>query len=308
MPENGATTSGRSLNPFARREEFSGQQLLVYKITTLVTYILLLVTAIYYTFHAPHEHDEHHGKHGKLVVWHHTIWKQNSVHVTPYTQNSIITSIYWIVLFVLQLVYVWSFYSSSSVYVAAAGNIGAHYIAHNLLLFGFIHLWVRAHFWLAELLLVVNFFNLSLAYFRHSTTPRLIHIGTVSGPLAWNFVALYWVGAVAIAKNPNNLVARVVANVFIWGILGYGIFFLAAFKDYTIGFALSTLSFSTAVGQILSKFPILQVQWIFAFVIGGILFFLSLAVAVPGLLGAEPFKRGAIVDEDRERAPLLANN
>ena len=87
--------SSNIVNPFARREEFSGQQLLVYKITTLVTYILLLVTAIYYTFHAPYEHDEHHGKHGKLVVWHHTIWKQNSVHVTPYTQNSIITSIYW---------------------------------------------------------------------------------------------------------------------------------------------------------------------------------------------------------------------
>jgi hypothetical protein len=102
---------------------------------------------------------------------------------------------------------------------------------------------VRSHFWLAELLLVINFANLSLAYFRHSTTPRLIHIGTVSGPLAWNFVALYWVGAVAVHKHPEHLIPRVVANVFIWGILGYGVFFLAAFKDYTIGFELSVLAF-----------------------------------------------------------------
>jgi len=39
----------------------------------------------------------------------------------------------------------------------------------------------------------------------------------------------------------------------------------------------------------------------------GILFFLSLAVGVPGLLGKDPFKRGEIVSEDRERAPLLAD-
>lgn len=146
-----------------------------------------------------------------------------------------------IILFALQLVYAGSLWSSNTVYLTAAANIGSHYIASNLLLFGFIHLWVRSHFWLAELLLVINFFNLSFAYFRHSTTPRAIHIGTVAGPLAWNFTALYWVGAVAF--HSTHLVGRIVANVFIWGWLGYGMFFLAAYKDYTIGFALSVLSF-----------------------------------------------------------------
>jgi hypothetical protein len=53
--------------------------------------------------------------------------------------------------------------------------------------------------------------------------------------------------------------------------------------------------------------PILQLQWIFAFTIGGLLFVLSLAVGVPGLLGRDPFPRGQIVSEDRERAPLLAD-
>lgn len=225
-------------------------------------------------------------------------------------------------LFALQLVYAYSLWSSNSAYLVAAANIGTHYITSNLLLFGFIHLWVRSHFWLAELLLVINFFNLSFAYFRHSTTPRAIHIGTIAGPLAWNFVALYWVGAVAF--HSTHLVGRIVANVFIWGWLGYGVFFLAAYKDYTIGIALSVLSFckplvihayarhelmqtATGVGQFLSKLPILQLQWIFAFTIGGLLFVLSLAVGVPGLLGRDPFPRGQIVSEDRERAPLLAD-
>lgn len=215
--------------------------------------------------------------------------------------------------------YAWSLYSKDTIYVNAAANIGSHYLASNLLLFGFIHLWVRSHFWLAELLIVINFFNLSFAYFRHSTTPRLIHIGTVAGPLAWNFVALYWVGARAV--HSDALPARIVGNVFIWGILTYGAFFLVAFKDYTMGFALSWLAFceyycrlvtqvhlltktATGVGQFLTKLPILQLQWIFAFTIGALLFILSLGVAS----GNTPFKGGEVVSEDRERAPLLQDD
>ncbi|OAL45847.1 DUF1774-domain-containing protein [Pyrenochaeta sp. DS3sAY3a] len=294
MSEPGSTSGGHRLNPFSRREEFSSQSILFYKITTSISYLLLLVTTFYYTFNAP---TEGHAPRGR-------IWQHN--YSTPFAQNSILTSIYWLLLFILQLVYAYALYTSDAVYVTAAANVGSHFVANNLLLFGFVHLWVRSHFWLAELLLVVNFFNLSFAYFRHSTTPRLIHIGTVSGPLAWNFVALYWAGAVAV--HTNHVVARIVANVFIWGWLGYGVFFLAAYKDYTIGFALSALAFSTGVGQFTTKPHVVQLQWIFAFTIGGLLFLLSLAVGVPGLLGRDPFPRGQIVDEERERAPLLADD
>jgi hypothetical protein len=220
------TTTSTSLNPFSRREDFSSQSILFYKITTSLSYLLLLVTAIYYTFRAPDAHNGH-------------FWDHNPS--TPFAQSAIITSIYWIILFVLQLVYAWSLYASDATYVTAAANIGAHFVANNLLLFGFIQLWVRYHTVLAEVLLVINFFNLSFAYFRHSTTPRAIHIGTVSGPLAWNFIALYWAGAVMV--HTNHFAARIVANVFIWGWLGYGVFFLAAYKDYTMGYALSVLAF-----------------------------------------------------------------
>lgn len=206
--------------------------MLAYKILTAVTYIILLVTAVYYTFRRPHEGGAK--KHDR-----HTIWGNN--HASPFAQNMVITSIYWMVLFVLQAVYVFSLYSSNSTYVSAASNLGSHYILSNALLIGFIHLWVRSLFIPALLLIIINFFNLSMAYFRHSTTPRFIHIGTVSGPLAWNFVALYWVGAVAVGAH--HLAARIVANIFIWGFLAYGAFFLIAYKDYTMGFAMSILSF-----------------------------------------------------------------
>ncbi|ORY01743.1 ATP synthase F0 [Clohesyomyces aquaticus] len=297
MPENGGTESaGRglhSLNPFTRHEEFSRESLLMYKITTTITWLILVITSFFYTFSAPHD-----GKYPRR-----TIWGQNHVHNSPFAMNPIIVSIYWIILFVLQFIYTLHLYSSNSVYVSAAANVGSHFIANNLLLFGFIHLWVRSYFWLAELLLIINFFNLSFAYFRHSTTPRIIHIGVVSGPLAWNFVALYWCGAVMV--HAHNLPARIVANIFIWAILAYGMFFLVAYKDYTMGFNLSILAAAIGVSQFLVR--VIAFQWIFAFVIMGVLFVLSLAVGVPGLLGRDPFERGQIVSEDRERAPLLAD-
>lgn len=66
---------------------------------------------------------------------------------------------------------------------------------------------------------------------------------------------------------------------------------------------------ATGVGQFLTKPHVLQLQWIFAFTIGGLLFVLSTAVGLPGLLGGrDPFPRGAVVSEDRERAPLLADD
>jgi hypothetical protein len=101
-------------------------------------------------------------------------------------------------------------------------------------------LWVRGYFWPAELLLVVNFFNLTSLYFRHSTTPRFVHIPVVSAPYAWTFVALFWDGAAMV--HARTLPARILANIAIWGILGFGGFFILAFKDYTIGFELAILS------------------------------------------------------------------
>jgi hypothetical protein len=101
-------------------------------------------------------------------------------------------------------------------------------------------LWVRGHFWQGELLLIVNLFNLTLLYFGHPTTPLFIHLPVVSAPLAWNYVAILWDGAAMV--NAHTLPARIVANIFIWGILVLGGFFLLTFKDYTMGLELAVLS------------------------------------------------------------------
>lgn len=78
-------------------------------------------------------------------------------------------------------------------------------------------------------------------------------------------------------------------------------------QDYTIGFALSILAASLGVGQFLTK--AFALQWIFAFVVMGVLFLSTLVIAVPGIFGKEiSFRRdteGAVVPADQERAPLL---
>jgi hypothetical protein len=72
-----------------------------------------------------------------------------------------------------------------------------------------------------------------------------------------------------------------------------------------MGFALSVLTASIGVKQFFIK--IIAFQWIFAFVIMGVLFLATLVIAVPGIFGKEISSRrgGQAAPADQERAPLL---
>lgn len=282
------------VNPFARRDTHPVQAIWTYKICTVISWLVLVVASFYYTFHAPQDDKKH---------WRNTIWGQNSAHGTPFAMNAFIASLYWLFLFILQIGYVLHLFSDEPEHVNAAASVGSHFIVNNLFQFAFVMLFVRSHFWWAEIMLILNFFNLSSLYFRHNTTPRFIHMPATSGPLAWTFVALYWNGAIAV--NAHHLAARILANVAIWGILVYGLFFLIAYKDYTMGFALSILTAAIGVGQFFTK--AFGVQWILAFTIMGTLFLATLVIALPGIFGKEiSFRRDTpLASEDRERAPLL---
>lgn len=212
-----------------------------------------------------------------------------------------------IVLFILQIGYVFHLFSGDIEKVNAAAAVGSHFILNNLLHFAFVMLFTRAHFAWAEVILIINFFNLSSLAFRHHAYPRFIHAPVVSGPLAWTFVAIYWNGAIAVPAS-ESLVARIFANIFVWSILAYGLFFLVAYKDYTIGFWLSILAASLGVAQFLDS--IIALQWIFAFVILAVLFSLSFVIAVSTWTGRElGFGKKQTNDNgDAERAPLLADN
>ena len=68
----------------------------------------------------------------------------------------------------------------------------------------------------------------------------VIHIPVSSGPMAWNFVTILFNGAAMV--NTYDLPARVIANIAVWSIVVYGMYFLATFGDYTIGFGIFWLS------------------------------------------------------------------
>ncbi|GKU03965.1 atp synthase f0 [Fusarium langsethiae] len=279
-------------NPFGKRDSHSNNTILTYKILTLITWILSLVVTVYYTLHRP---DDGHTRNRK-------IWEQNHMYRTAFTLNPIITSIYWIVLFILQAGYIGHLFSSNSDIVHAAASVGSHFIFNNLFHFAFVMLFVRSHFHWAEVILVLNFINLSSLYFRHNTYPRFIHTPVVSGPLAWTFIAIYWNGALMI-PHPHHLVPRIFGNIFIWSILAYGLFFIMVYKDYTMGFSLSVFAAAIGVSQFLHQ--VIAFQWIFAFIIMSLLFIATVVVAVPAATGREVNWRSAPADQ--ERAPLLAD-
>lgn len=174
---------------------------------------------VYYNVNAPK--DGHHIRK--------RLWDQNDLYPTAFTMNFVIADIYWILLFILQAGYIGRLFSSNADDVHAAASVGSHFILNNLFHFAFVMLFVRSYFGWAELILILNFFNLSSLYFRHNTYPKLIHSPVASGPLAWTFVAIYWNGAIAV-HHPDSLVARIFGNIFIWGILAYGSFFIVVYK------------------------------------------------------------------------------
>lgn len=233
-----------AVNPFSKRESHSAGHLTTYKILTTITWLLAVVTSVYYTIHAPHD--------GFTIRK--RIWDQNYLYPSAFTMNHIIASIFWyclpnsyldppfppkawpsanthtrIFLFVLQFGYILHLFSKNTDISHAAASVGSHFILNNLFHFAFVMLFVRSHFAWAELITILNFINLSSLYFRHNTYPRFIHTPVVSGPLAWTFVAIFWNGAIMV-PHQHSLVARIFGNIFIWSLLGYGLFFLGVYN------------------------------------------------------------------------------
>jgi len=287
-------------NPFARvREDENPRNVLFYKVTTIVVFLLNLVFTIMYTTGHPQD-----GKYHR-----HSIYGQSNAHITPFTPSYVFTSIYWIVLYLFQLGYIWHLFSDNETYVKSASSVGSHFILFNLFHFAWIMLWTRSHLFLSEMMVVFNFFQLIALYFRHSTTPRIVHISTVAMPLVWTFYLIFWNGAVMV--HCHSLACRILANIAIWSFMVFGGFFLLIFKDYYVGFATSFLLAGLGVGQFLTK--IIAFQWIFAFTIMAVVFIFSVIIAIPGILGAETGLEGDhqhhhTAGAERERAPLLADS
>lgn len=72
-------------NPFARRESHTSRSITTYKILTLLSWLLAVITSVYYTVDEPHD--------GFTIRQ--RIWDLNDLYRTAFTLNPIIASIYW---------------------------------------------------------------------------------------------------------------------------------------------------------------------------------------------------------------------
>ena len=207
---------------------------------------------------------------------------------------------------VWQLLFLYSLFSSDEALLTTASRgVHTHFFFFHVLNVASVELIAKHHYVWAEVMICINLINLVSLYLRIPSPPSVkalwtVQIPVVALPLATVVVDVLYTGALMV--HCHSLACRILANVFIWEILALGGVLLLVFRDWTIGLALAYQAANLGVGQLFTK--VIAFQWIFAFVISGILFVSSAAVMV--------VKRGVTVDtpgaattESDERAPLL---
>lgn len=210
---------------------------------------------------------------------------------TPFLANILVTLTYWAVTYVLQAAYIFHvFYPTSSELSDNANEhklIGHHFTIFNALSFLWSILFARKHFFWSEVVLVLNFMNILAVYFNGKTYTlkplykwARVHLGCVAMPFSWIMYALFWNGAVLF--HVHKFLGRVISNCLIWDFLLVPGFLLVAFNDWGVPFSSSILMFGLGLGQFLTK--TFALQWIFAYIISGILMVFSLVVAFKGPL------------------------
>lgn len=216
---------------------------------------------------------------GSLVYVHHGHESE-----TPFTASYILLYIYWVVAFFWQAVFVIASFIPNEPRLTAVLQVGWHFPVFNVLNYVWAESFTSGYFFTAELFLILNFFNLLSMYFNHKTYSLspfidwwLIHVPLVAIPLSWVVYAIFWNGAVMFNVE-EKLWARILANIFIWDFFLLGIIFVYLFRDWASGLSTSYLMLALGFGQLGIK--AFALQWIFAFVIAGLVFCASAFVMI----------------------------
>lgn len=269
----------------------SSDELLSHKIATIVSWLLAAYASFRY-FVGINPFDNH---------------NPYNVRETPFSSNVVVTLTFWGFLFLLQILFVTQIFVPTVNNASGITNrlevtklIAWHFSAFNLGVFVWTLLFVHNHYFWSEVVLVLNFVNILLLYFEHKTYSvkpfsnwLLIHLPTAAFPFSWLLYAIFWNGAVLF--HVHKLVGRIFANILIWLFLLVPGFFLVVFNDYGIGISSSWLMFGLGLGQLFTK--TFALQWIFAFVISGLLFIGSVVGAVTGSVTSR--------ETTNETAPLM---
>lgn len=230
----------------------------------------------------------------------------HEISVTPFLNFLVFLIIYWVFYYIMEIVYI---QSNLNLNIDNTDtniiNITKSLISFNLINLVWCLLFQSRYYLLSEIVVIIELFVILNNYllnklysFKPVKNYLIINLTVGSLPLSWIFFQLFWNGSLMI--RVNNLATRVLANVFIWDYLIIGVAFLFLFNDYTVGISLSYLILGIALNQLFVK--LIALQWIFAFIISGLLFFLSV-----GFIFVSPkMKQQIIVQEESvEQQPLI---
>lgn len=238
--------------------------------------------------------------------------KNDPYHVAdnPFTANIIVIMVYWSLMFLLQIAFVIQLFiplretgNGSENRLEISKKIGWHFTFFNLLVFLWTLLFVSGHYFWSDVFVVVNFLNILQLHRVHKThklesLPLLvfIHWPITAFPLSWLFYAIFM--NTSVLFHVHKFVGRIISNVLIWAFLVVPGFALVVLNDWSIALTSSILTFGIGLGQLFTK--AFALQWIFAFIISGLLFAGAVAAFVTSV-----FKTDRTLDE---RAPLLEDN
>ncbi|ODV87168.1 hypothetical protein CANARDRAFT_21138 [[Candida] arabinofermentans NRRL YB-2248] len=257
------------------------------KVAVLISFALSVYGSIFYFLFS------HQGKHFQ----------------TPFSGIFIVTAIYWLLTFLLQLFFIIKVFFDKSITLEAQSRItdivGSHFTINNICHFFWCYFFHRESFAVSECILGLNLLNLLTLYFHHKTMSIknindwvTIHFPVSAMPLSWTLYALFWNGACMFHSHNKSLFARILANLFIWEFLLVPGCFLLFYKDWSIGLSSSLLMLGLGFGQLFTK--VVAFQWVFAFVISAVDFVASVLTMFGSGLTSN------VNTGTSEQAPLLA--
>lgn len=121
-----------------------------------------------------------------------------------------------------------------------AANAAPYFILNNLFILAWVLLWVRSHFWPAEVFVIASFINQHALFWRIRSLPPLSHLAVVAAPYAWTLYSLFWTGAAA--ARVHTPASEIAASVFLWILFVIGTVHMFAKADALLGYSFSLLT------------------------------------------------------------------
>ncbi|KAG7192846.1 uncharacterized protein KQ657_001303 [Scheffersomyces spartinae] len=215
-------------------------------------------------------------------------------HFTPFSMNHVVYIVYWVLFFLNQVGFL-VFANEANSYVLT------HLISFGILNFIWSYFYSGHHYIVSEIILLISLVNSLVYYFSVNKYEDKVSLEgyLVRFAISWLFYAVFWNGSSIWGHFNDRLWFRILCNITIWDFLIIPGLFILLLNDYLVGTDTCILVFGIALKQLTHK--VFALQWIFAFVVLGLLALLTVA-SIAGLFRSSST---LIVEVDEEQRPLV---